>query len=133
MLKLNKTEFVVISSKHSSHNLPQISYEQVSENGIKAVWATAKNIGAVMDQTLSMVDYLKSVSKSSYTYLHNIGCIRMYLTKDTAVTLMYALVTVRLDHFNALLYGLTDSIIHQLQLIQNHAAKIVVCKKNLIS
>ena len=73
MLKLNddKTEFMAIGWKHSSHNLPQIPFLQVGDNGIKGGPAVM-NIGEMMDQMLSMHDHLKSVSKSSYMNLWNI-------------------------------------------------------------
>ena len=90
MLNLNdnKTEFMLIGSKHSSHNLPQIPSLQVGANGIKEP-PTVKNIGSVMDQMLSIHDHLKSVSKSSYTHLRNITCIKKYLNKDSAATLIH--------------------------------------------
>ena len=68
-----------------------------------------------MDQMLSIHDHLKSVSKSSYMHLCNMVHMRKYLSEDSADTLIYALVTSRLDNVNALLYGLPDSSIHQLQ------------------
>ena len=39
------------------------------------------------------------------------------------------MVTSKLDTLNALLYGLPDTLIKRLQLIQNHAAKLLTRKK----
>jgi hypothetical protein len=129
MLKLNdnKTEFLVFGSKHISHNIPQISSLQVGDSEVHAV-PVAKNIGVVMDQTLNMNEHVKSICKSSYMHLRNIAQIHKYLTEDAAAPMIHSFVTSKLDNLNALLYGLPDTVIHKLQLIQNHSAKVVVRK-----
>ncbi len=50
------------------------------------------------------------------------------MTQETAVTLVHAHVTSRLDHCNALLYGLSDKILYKVQKAQNVAAKVVTGK-----
>ena len=40
---------------------------------------------------------------------------------------MHALVTSRLDHCNALLYGLPDYLIQRLQYVMNATAKVITC------
>ena len=82
-----------------------------------------------MDRSLDMQDHVKSVCKSTYNNLRNISRIRKYLTEDAAATIIHSLVISKLDSLNALLYGLPDTILQKLQLIQNHAAKLVVRKK----
>ena len=42
---------------------------------------------------------------------------------------MYAFVTSKLDHCNALLYGLPKYLINRLQLIQNTAARIITLNR----
>ena len=130
MLKLNdkKTEFMVLGSRQTIHNVSNISSLQVGDSSIESTPA-ARNIGAVMDRTLDMQDHVKSVCKSSYNNLRNISRIRKYLTEDAAATIIHSLVISKLDNLNALLYGLPDTILQRLQLLQNHAAKIVVRKK----
>ena len=51
------------------------------------------------------------------------------LSSDSTKTLVHALVTVRLDHCNALLYGLPDYLIQRLQYVINAAAKVITCKR----
>jgi hypothetical protein len=129
-LKFNgdKTEFMVIGTKQMLNKLPQTPTLHIGDSGILAS-SSAKNIGVVMDKTLSMADHVKAVCKSSYMHLRNISRIRKYLSKDACAIVVHSLVTSRLDNLNALLFGLPDTTTHRLQLIQNHAAKIVLSKK----
>ena len=129
MLKLNdqKTEFMVIQSKHS-RNTPDVPSISIGDAVVPAV-ESARNIGVIMDHKLTMYDHVNSIAKSSYAQLRSIALIRRYLTQDAAATLIHSFVTSRLDNCNALLYGLPDNMIRKLQCIQNHAAKIVLRKK----
>mgnify|MGYP001545720609 CR=1 FL=1 len=128
-LKLNdsKTEFLVVSSKHA-RSLPEVTEISVGEDTVSAV-TSARNIGAQMDNKLTMEDHVNGVCRSAYVHLRNIAHIRRYLTQDVTATLIHSLVTSRLDNLNSLLHGLPDTLINKLQRIQNHAAKVVVRKK----
>ena len=132
MLKLNddKTEFLVISSKHMCNKMPDVSSLRVGDSDVQAV-PCARNIGVMLDNKLNMVEHVKSVCKASYMHLHNISMIRRYITEDATRTLIQSFVTSRLDNLNSLLYGLPDCVLHKLQLIQNNAAKLVVRKKKV--
>ena len=47
------------------------------------------------------------------------------LTKEATETLVHAFISSQLDYCNSLLYGLPASTLNKLQLIQNHAARVV--------
>jgi hypothetical protein len=128
-LKLNdsKTEFLIISSKHSRSSI-DITSISIGDSAVSNV-KSAKNIGAVMDSNLTMAEHISSICKSAYFHLRNIAQIRRSLTQDAAAILIHSLVTSRLDNLNSLLFGLPDNMIVKLQYIQNHAAKVVVKKK----
>ena len=104
-LKLNetKTEFLIIGSN--------AQVRQLSKQGITIGEAviqpsqSARNIGAIFDSSLNMKDHVNSLCRSCYCHLRNIGKIRKSLTKDAAITLIHAFVASKLDHLNALLYG----------------------------
>ena len=130
MLKFNgdKTEFMIIGTKQMLQKVPGTHTIHVEGSDIQAA-SSARNIGVVMDQTLCMDEHIKGVCRSSYMHLRNISRIRKYLTKDACATIIHSLVISRLDNLNSLLYGLPDSTLRKLQLIQNQAAKLVVKKK----
>lgn len=57
--------------------------------------------------------------------LYNLRRIRKYLDKDSAETIVHALVTTKLDYCNGLLFGLPECQIAKLQKIQNACARLV--------
>ena len=129
LLKLNdsKTEFMVVGSRYA-RSVPDIHSLAVGEIMVEAV-DSARNIGAVMDSSLTMKDHISAVCKSAYVQLRNIALIRRNITQEAAATLIQALVISRLDSMNSLLYGLPDTDLYKLQRIQNHAAKVILQKK----
>ena len=74
--------------------------------------------------------YLQSSSTSVKTYLMYIKTIyvsytlRIVTSLDNAKTLVHALVTSKVDHFNAVLYGLPKYKIERLQYVLNSAARL---------
>ena len=129
MLKLNdsNTEVIVIGSKHLPQQVLVVTSLHVGGTDVPAV-SSARNIGVILDRKLDMLDQLKSVCKSSYVHLCNIAQVQRYLIEDATSTLIHTFIASKLDNLNALLFGLPDTVIGKLQLIQNHAAKIVVRK-----
>ena len=75
----------------------------------------------MLDDKFNMVEYVKSVFKSSYNQLYQISQIRKYLTQEAAATIIYSLVISILDSLHALIYEQSVNMIHKFPLIQNHA------------
>ena len=123
-LKLNrdKTELLVISSKHR----PCPSLDSILAGDYRVRPSnTARNIGVVFDQTLSLEEHVISVCKSALFHLRNIFKIREYLTVESTKALVHAFVTCRLDNCNSLLIGSPKCLIIKLQCIQNCTARLV--------
>jgi hypothetical protein len=87
---------------------------------------TARNIGVIQDDELSMVNQISAICRSAYFHLRNIGQVRKYLNKQATEAIIHAFVSSRLDNGNAILYGLPKSQIDKLQRIQNTAARIIL-------
>jgi hypothetical protein len=126
-LKLNeeKTEVIAICHPRLRHKLQDCTIK-VGEAAI-APSSSARNLGVVFDQNMSMVEQVTAICKATNFHLRNIGRIRKYLTRDSAETVIHALVTSRLDNNNALLAGLPDTQINRLQKLQKTAARVVLC------
>jgi len=88
-----------------------------------------RNLGAMFDSSMSMTAHVSAVIRSCYMHLRNIGRIRKYLSQDATRSLIYGLVTSRLDYCNSLLYGITQTQVKRLQRVQNMAARIVTGTK----
>ena len=90
---------------------------------------TVRDIGVVLDTRLDMASQVSSVCRSAYYHLFRIAKIRASLTVVACKTLVHALVISRVDYGNALLYGITDRLLHRLEMIQHSAARIIMCIK----
>jgi exonuclease III len=125
-LKLNesKTEFLIISSPHDSKRLPKNSQVSVGEVPVSNT-SSARNIGAIFDCHLNMVDHVNALCRACYLHIRNISRIRQYLTQDATERLIHAFISSKLDYLNSLLIGLPRYLINRLQRIQNIAARIV--------
>ena len=90
---------------------------------------TVRDIGVVLDTRLDMASQVSSVCRSAYYHLFRIAKIRASLTVVACKTLVHALVISRVDYGNALLYGITDRLLHRIEMIQHSAARIIMCIK----
>ena len=73
-----------------------------------------------------MSTHVTKLFNSAFYHLHNIRCIRKYISRDSLLTLIHSFITSRLDFCNGLLYGLPKSQIVKLQHVQNAAARLAM-------
>ena len=124
-LKLNqeKTELIIFGTRQKLSMMTQFSIN-VTGTTIKPS-LKVRNLGVILDQTLSMKPHIDSICRSTYMHLRNISRIRKFLTEDATKSLIHSLVISRLDYGNVLLVGVSKEQIHRLQRIQNTACRIV--------
>ena len=91
-----------------------------------------RNLGVTFDNHLSMVSHVNKVCSLAFLAIRFIGQIRRYLDKHSAEKLVHTFVTLRLDYYKSLLYGLPHKLISKLQRIQIAAARLVLDLKNTI-
>jgi len=78
------------------------------------------------DEYLTFSDLISSLSKSCYSHIQELRCIRPYLDSKTASAIAASIVHSKLDYCNSLYYNLPKSQINRLQQIQNCLARTVV-------
>ena len=88
-LKLNdsKTELLVISKRSQKEEVKHVNTIKIGDSSVN-VTCKARNIGCIIDFTVTMKDQVNSVTKGCYERIHEIGRIRHNLTKDAAATLI---------------------------------------------
>jgi hypothetical protein len=124
-LRLNddKTEVLVIGSRAA---LPKVSIDTIQIGNKDIHIATeARNIGFVFDNTVCYQKQVSLTVRAAWFHLRNIGKIRQYLDNAATERLIHAFITSKLDVNNCLLYGLPDTVLSRLQLVQNAAARMV--------
>ena len=128
-LKLNddKTEFMLIGSRQQLDKI-SVKSVQIGDSLVQPV-QKVRNLGVMMDSSLTLHSHVSSIVKSSSYHIRNLGRIRKYLTPKATEQLVHAFITSRLDMGNALLFGLPQQEIKRLQIRQNIAARIVTRTK----
>ena len=79
----------------------------------------------MIDSRLTMSDHVTALCRSGYYQLRQLRPVARALPEAAAKTLVQAFISCRLDHCNALLYGITDNLYRRLQSIQNAAARLL--------
>ena len=124
-LKFNdiKTEFILFK------NIWSLKDDLVAILNINNTAMTSsqsvRNLGVMFDADLSMSTQVSTICKSMLFQLRKISSIRNYLTQSVTQTLVTSLILSRLDYCNSLLSGITAENLSKLQLIQNHAARLI--------
>ena len=90
--------------------------------------STVKNLGFLMDSSLTFERQIVQVKKNCFSTLRNISKIRYLVSRDNLKTIVNSLIVSCLDYCNVLYYGIRQSLLIQLQRIQNAASKIVMGK-----
>lgn len=90
---------------------------------------SAKILGVHVDNTISMVSQVNSVTKACFYQLHKIYKVRQCVTEEAAKTMVHTLVTSRLDYCNALYYGLPDVLLNKLWCVQKSAARLITMSR----
>ena len=124
-LKLNedKTEFIMFGTQQDVLSVSEWTVSVGNEEVLPSM--SVRNIGAMLDPALTMKSHINSTTKSCYLQIRNLSKLRKYLSEESVVTLTHAFITSRLDNMNSLLYNIPKCHVNKLQLIQNHAARIV--------
>ena len=127
MLNDSKTEVMFISSRFvKCLPFPKIT---IGDSTVD-ISSSAKNLGVIIDSTLTMKDHVNNIVKSASFAIYKIGRLSKYLDAKSTERLIHAFISSRLDYCNSLLYGLPDYEIAKLQRVQNSAARLVSrCKK----
>ena len=88
--------------------------------------AVIRDLGFAIDTHLSMASQVSNICRSAYYHLVRIAKIRDSLTTSVCKSLIHGLVTSRLDHGNAMLFLITDRLLHRLEMVQRSAIRIVM-------
>ena len=121
--RYSKTEFLIIRSQFSKVTLPKLTVT-VGDTEILSS-DKARNLSVIFDSFLNLEPHITQVCRVAYMHLSNVRKIRNMLTDEAASQLIHVFITSRIDYCNSILYGMPDTILSDLQRIQNTAARIL--------
>ena len=89
------------------------------------VSSSVRNLGFFLDKNLNMNVHVTNLRKSCYNEIRKISHVRPFINEQCTIKLVISLVLSKLDYCNCIMYGMSENNFYKLQLIQNHAARIV--------
>jgi hypothetical protein len=121
-LKMNneKTDVILLGSPHFIKYI-NLDYINICNTSIR-VSTSVRNLGAIMDKSLTMLDHINNLCRNCYFQIKKIWRIRYSLNHQATKTIVHALIMSCLDLLNILLIGLPKKYINKLQKVQNSAA-----------
>ena len=85
-----------------------------------------RDIGVILDNGLDMSAQVSNACRGAYFHLFCNAKIRKCLNTAACKTLVHSLVTSRIDYGNAVLYGISDRLLHRLEMVQRSAASVAL-------
>ena len=115
-LKLNdgKTEIIVI--RGNLRNVFVVNFGEMSFGDTQLVpCESAKNLGVVLDFSLSFRSHLDSIVKTCSFHIHNLYMIKDIVNMKNLITLVHSLIISKVDYCNYLFIGLPNVILKKVQ------------------
>ena len=125
-LKMNdsKTEFLLCGSRFQLAKCKTLHFK-VGDTQVPRS-DQIKYLGVLLDANLTFKNHILQKCKIASINLRNIKSLRKHLTIDSCKTLVQGLVISHLDYSNALFADLPSTTLKPAQLVQNHAAKVIL-------
>ena len=87
--------------------------------------STVTNLGFKMDSDFKLDRQISAVVRSSFFHLRQLAKVKPFLAHQHFEAVIHAFITSRLDYCNALYFGVSQSSLARLQLVQNAAARLL--------
>ena len=84
-----------------------------------------ENLGVLLDSKLSFRQHITKCTQSCYMSIKKISSVKSFLDTNQRIVLVTALVLSQLDYCNGLLYNIDNTLLKQLQKVENCAAKLI--------
>ena len=85
---------------------------------------SAKNLGVVLDSSLSFRSHIDSIVKTCNFHIRNLYMIKDFVNRKNLVTLVHSLIVSKVDYCNSLFIGLPN-VIKKVQSVLNRAARLI--------
>ncbi|KAG7308368.1 hypothetical protein JYU34_005566 [Plutella xylostella] len=86
---------------------------------------TVKNLGVIMDSTLSWLPQVEAVSKKMFASFHSLKRMQFFLPHHTKITLAQSLLLPILDYADVSYLDLTEELLSKLERLQNLCIRFI--------
>ena len=125
-LKLNdgKTEIIVI--RGNLRNVSVANFGEVNFGDTQLVLSeSAKNLGVVLDSSLSFRSHIDSIVNTWNFHIFNLYMIKDFVNRKNLVTLVHSLIISKVDYCNSMFIGLPNVTLKKVQSFLNRAARLI--------
>ena len=84
-----------------------------------------ENLGVLLDNQLTFKQQITKCTQSCYMSIKKISSVKSFLDSNHRKVLVTALILSQLDYCNGLLYNVDNTLLKQLQKVENCAAKLI--------
>ena len=116
---------MVVSNPLQMRNIDLLSNLKLDQSDVK-LSPKLKNLGVVFDESLTVKYQVVAWKIKTTGGLINITKISKFNDRESKLKLIHGLILTQIDFCNALLYGLTNKVLHCIQMILSVAARIIV-------
>ena len=125
-LKLNDDKNEIIVIRRNLRNVSVANFGVMSFGDTQLVpCEPAKNLGVVLDSSLSFRSHIDSIVKTFNFHIHNLYMIEDFVNRKNFVTLVHSMIVSKVDYCNSLFIGLPNVILKKVQSVLNRAAKLI--------
>ena len=86
---------------------------------------SAKNLGVVLDSSLSFRPHIDSIVKTCNFHIRNLYMIKNFVNKKSLIALIHSLIISKVDYCNSLFIGLPNITLKRVQSVLNRAARLI--------
>ena len=124
LLNESKTEAIVFRS--AAVRVTSVESTVDDCGAVVPLLPTIRDFGVILDNGLDMSAQVSNACRGAYFHLFRIAKIRKCLNTAACKTLVHSLVTSRIDYGKQVLYGISDRLLHRLDMVQRSAARVVL-------
>ena len=125
-LKLMMAELRSLLSGGNLRNVSVANFGVMSFGDTQLVpCESAKNLGVVLDSSLSFRSHIDSTVKTCNFHIRNLYMIKDFVNRKNLVILVHSLIVSKVDYCNSLFIGLPNVILKKVQSVLNRAAKLI--------
>ena len=124
--KLNdgKTEIIVIQGNLRNVSVANFGVMSFGDTQL-APRESAKNLGVVLDSSLSFRSHIDSIVKTCNFHICNLYKIKDFVKRKNLVILVHSLIVSNVDYCNSLFIGLPNVILKKVQSVLKRAARLI--------
>ena len=121
-----KSQAIIIGSRQNLSHIDKSAISALSINGSTIPFSnTVKNLGIILNSTLTWENHINSVCKRAYASLHPLHRLKHFLPRTVKERLTQTLVLSHLDYCDVVYDDCNSTLSHKLQRIQNSCIRFI--------